>query len=51
MYDPHIKAQVFETLPKGYKLGINENDNEIVNLEAIVRGNQITYILTSTPRQ
>lgn len=51
MYDDHIKAQIFDELPKGYKLGINENDDEIVNVEAIVRGNQITYILTSTPRQ
>lgn len=50
MYDPHIKAQIFSELPPGYKLGINENDDEIVNVEAIVRGNQITYILTSTPR-
>ena len=49
MYDPHIKAQVFEELPQGYKLGINENDDEIVNVEAIIRGGQITYLLTSTP--
>lgn len=51
MYDDHIKAQIFDELPQGYKLGINENDDEIVNVEAIVRGDQITYILTSTPRQ
>lgn len=50
MYDPHIKAQVFNELPEGYRLGVNENDEEIVNVEAIVKQGEITYIITSTPR-
>jgi hypothetical protein len=50
MYNAHIKAEVYDELPEGMVLGLNENDDEIVNVEMIVKKGKVSYIVTDTPR-
>lgn len=50
MYDAHIKAEVYDELPEGMSLGLNENDDEIVNVEMIIRHGKKAFIVTDTPR-
>ena len=50
MYDDHIKAQVYDYLPEGYKLGLNENDDYIVNVEMIEDKGKVKFLITKTLR-
>jgi hypothetical protein len=50
-YDATLHAFVFDELPDGLVLGLNETEPLVKNVECIDLGGEVKYLLTETPAE